>query len=84
MARMKIGPKLVETLACIGSPHMILVTPKKRDQRLVELGLAKHPAEGSESLCITPAGLRLLADEIEAGRLPDGAALAAQRRAARN
>lgn len=81
MTRPRLTAPLMETLACIANPSVILLTPKKRDKRLVALGLAKHPAPDSESLCITPAGLRMLADMIEAGALKDAEAWSAERRA---
>lgn len=81
MPRPRLGAAQIEALTSIAKPTMILLTPKKRDERLVALGLAKHPAPGCKSLCITPAGLRFLADEIEAGRIEDAEIWSAKRRA---
>lgn len=80
----RLGAKQLDTLAAIASPNLILLLPKAHDLRLVAMGYAQHLGPDSKSICITPAGLRRLADEIEAGRVKDGPTLAAERRARAN
>lgn len=56
----------------------VLITPDRTSRRLAELGLLRSNDRGV--CCIAPAGLRALADAIEAGRQQDALdTLAAQR-----
>lgn len=63
---MRIGRQQLRLLMLLGSPGNVLVTPADRVAKaLIRRGLL---AEG-EGVAITPAGLRALADELEAGRV---------------
>lgn len=69
----RIGKKQLRTLMSLGAPHMVLITPDKVSESLVRRGLLKHDSHVPESKAcrITPDGLRVLADEMEAGRVDD-------------
>lgn len=75
-------------LVMLGTPTRSVITPGKSEQGLVAKGLLRQDKGGA--CCITPAGLRALADEMEAGRVVDALkrmkadALKRQRRAKRN
>lgn len=77
----RLGRDNLDTLALMASPSMILVTPAKRHQRLLDLGyVSTDPTNNSGALAITPAGLRRVADELEAGAIEGAWLLAAKRR----
>lgn len=76
---MRIGQQQLRMLIMSASPTSILVTPDKVSASLVARGLLASDERGG--CTITPAGLRILADEMEAGRIP--AALDAMRRDAK-
>lgn len=85
MAR-PLGPRQLEVLLLLASPTTLLLTPDHAARSLVGRGLLARERLDCEALRITPAGLRQLADEMEAGRLPAAierikARVAAQRRA---
>lgn len=63
---MKLGTRQIEALEALG-PQRCPVVADKHDRRLIVLGLADGGDDNS-FVCLTPAGLRRLADEIEAGR----------------
>lgn len=63
----RLGDKQVESLEALG-PQRCPVVASRVDRRLIELGLAEGGDDGS-FVCLTPSGLRALADEIEAGRV---------------
>lgn len=84
MKRPRLGKSQLQTLAAIAVPSHLLVTPSESDLRLVEFGYAQHVSDEGKSICVTVAGLRRLADELEAGRVKDGRTLAAERRASTN
>lgn len=64
-----LGSRQIERLVTLACPAWLLVTPLRRDQALVRRGLLR--ADDGGRLCITPAGLRALADAMEAGRVQD-------------
>lgn len=68
----RVGPHQLRTLMMIGSPTMRLLTPDRSATALVRRGLCRQCESGA--VCITPAGLRVLADEMEAGRVDDALA----------
>ncbi len=67
---MHVGRKQLETLVMLGSPTMSMVVPGKTERGLIERGLLKVGESGGFA-CITPAGLRVLADAMEAGKVAD-------------
>lgn len=77
---MRLGQKQLETLAALGSPGMAMVVPDKVTLSLVKHGLLRV-TESNSFACITPAGLRRLADELEAGHIEGAHEWAARERA---
>jgi hypothetical protein len=69
---MRIGKDQLQMLVMLGSPTRSLITPGKSQRGLVAKGLLRQDNGGA--CCITPAGLRVLADEMEAGRVTDALA----------
>lgn len=67
---MKLGKEQLRLLCGCASPYSALVLPDKVSRSLVKRGLFRENTGGSS--CITPAGLRALADAMENGALPDG------------
>lgn len=63
-----LGKNQRDLLAMIARPGVALVVPTKVSRPLVRRGLAAH-ARPDAFVHITPAGLRALAAEAEAGRL---------------
>lgn len=67
---MKIGPRQRRLLAQLARPGSALIVGDDVSRSLVRRGLLEEDTPGSDSiLTITPAGLRVLADEAEAGRV---------------
>ena len=64
----KLGKHQTRLLAGLGSPTLRLVVADKLSDSLERHGLLKSDHQGG-FVGITPAGLRRLADEMEAGRL---------------
>lgn len=64
---MRLGKNQLKSLEML-SPKQCPVTADATLRRLIELGLAEGGDNGS-FVCLTPAGLRVLADEIESGRM---------------
>lgn len=64
---MKLGTRQLETLRAVGTTAAIVV-PDSITRRLCALGLMASEASGSFAH-ITPAGLRALADAVDAGRI---------------
>lgn len=79
MTRIRLGARNWRTLSMLGTPSCILLTVSKPHRRLLVLGLCREITGGG--LAITPAGLRALADAIEAGVVKDAQALTDERRA---
>lgn len=80
----RIGKEQLRLLVSLGSPTMMLVVGDKVSASLVRRGLLQDDDKGG--FCrITAAGLRALADEMEAGRVADALEglrkVAAERRA---
>lgn len=67
---MRVGKNQLQTLIVLGSPTMLLLVPGPRHRSMVERGLLRQSDSGG-SVCITPKGLRVLADEMERGRVDD-------------
>ncbi len=67
---MRIGKNQLEMLVALGSPTVALLVPGKSEAGMVKRGLLRERAPG-KSVCITPFGLRVLADEMESGRVDD-------------
>ena len=67
---MRIGKNQLRTLVILGSPSMSMVVPGKTERAMIARGLLKCDEKGGFA-CITPLGLRILADEMEAGRIDD-------------
>lgn len=68
MAR-RLGPHQIEALALVCGFRRLGLTPRREERALIKRGLLR---EHDGSYCITPAGLRAVADEMDAGRLKDG------------
>lgn len=64
---MRLGIRQLKRLRALGTQYA-LVVPDKTSLRLVELGLCKAEPDGSFA-SITTAGLRALADAVDAGRI---------------
>ena len=65
-----LGKHQLELLAGLACPGRALIVPGKVSESLVRRGLLKCYDDGSFS-CITPNGLRALADALEAGKVDD-------------
>jgi hypothetical protein len=65
---MRIGKRQLETLVALGSPACAMVVPDKCALSLVARGFLKISESGGFA-CITASGLRVLAEEMEAGRV---------------
>ncbi|MHC2108896.1 hypothetical protein [Methylobacterium sp. CM6246] len=75
----RLGQKQIDSLMSVASPTMIMLTPGKVERTLVAAGLlVRSPKFGptlpGKALCgavgISAAGLRQLADEMDAARVP--------------
>lgn len=65
---MKLGKRQVETLAFLGRPTKALVVADKQARRLAEMGLLESISDTPDRmLVVTPTGLRMIADLMEAG-----------------
>lgn len=74
----RVGSRQIELLILLASPFTTLMTPDKGAEALARRGLLRQDHYVGEDgvrraggHCITPAGLRALADAMEAGRVPD-------------
>ena len=65
---MKIGKDQLATLIMLATPTRVQVIGGRSEAGLVRRGLLR---ERNHGLCITPDGLRALADEMESGRVDD-------------
>lgn len=65
---MRLGKNQLDVLRGLGSPSMAMVVPNKEAKSLVKRGLLRT-AESGGFACITPAGLRVLADALESGQI---------------
>lgn len=73
MTRRTAIPQAEPGAPMTASPSSVLVTPDKVSASMVARGLLREdPSRPGKSCCITPKGLRALADEMEAGRVADG------------
>lgn len=64
---MRLGKNQLERLAALGSPSTAQIVGCKITRSLQKRGLLR--ANNDAFFCITPAGLRVLADEMESGRV---------------
>lgn len=69
MAR-PLGDKQLASLSFLVCIHRLLLTPGREERAMVARGLLRTDEGGA--CCITPAGLRALADAMDAGRVKDG------------
>ena len=67
----RIGKQQLQTLIVLASPTCVLLTPGRSERGLVERGLLREREPGGGSCCITPAGLRALADAMDQGLVDD-------------
>jgi hypothetical protein len=67
---MSLGKRQLETLVTLGSPACAMVVPDKCALSLVKRRLLKVSESGGFAR-ITPLGLRVLAAEMEVGRVDD-------------
>ena len=71
----RLGSKQLKHLSTYGSYGRFLVVPDKMTYSLVKRGLMEFCAADRDGFAhITPLGLRVLADEIDAGRVPNALA----------
>lgn len=71
MTKARVGKDQLRTLIMLGSPTMIMLTDGYRsEQGLLRRGLLRK-ASNDGGLVITAAGLRALADEMDAGRVAE-------------
>lgn len=73
-----LGSRQLESLITLARPGSVMLTPDAVERSLLALGLLSQPEGRPGTMRITPAGLRRLADELEAGRVD--AVLAEQNR----
>jgi hypothetical protein len=66
---MRVGKNQIDILVVLASP-MYLAVPGPECKGLIARGLLREREPGGYA-CITPLGLRVLADEMEAGRVND-------------
>jgi hypothetical protein len=67
-AMVRVGDNQLRVLVMLGSPTMSLVVPGKECRSLIANGLLQVSPTGGFA-CITPKGLRALADEMDKGRV---------------
>jgi hypothetical protein len=67
----RVGKNQIRTLIVLGSPTTCLLVPGPDSLAMVKRGLLRQREPGKGSVCISPLGLRVLADEMEAGRVDD-------------
>lgn len=65
---MRLGIRQLRKLRTVGT-RMALVVPDKTSRRLCELGLMVAHGDDGSFAAITPAGLRALADAVDAGKI---------------
>jgi hypothetical protein len=66
---MSLGTKQRDMLGALASPSVAMIVPDKVALSLVKRGLLRTYDGGFA--CITPSGLRTLANELEEGRVED-------------
>lgn len=64
----RVGDNQLRVLVMLGSPTMSLVVPGKECRSLIANGLLQTHPDGGFA-CITAKGLRVLADEMDKGRV---------------
>lgn len=74
-----LGPKQLDALRGLALGLVGLV-PDATDRSLIRRGMLRQE-DGDGCYCIAPAGLRALADAIEAGKVEDALTTFARRRA---
>lgn len=79
---MRLGRRQLELLTLCANPTgLLLLAPDRLSASLVRRGMLRQ-LKSPGACCITPAGLRGLADALEAGQVRDGLQLAEDRRLA--
>lgn len=68
---MRLGSNQLQVLVALGSPTMTLLVPGPECASMVKGGLLRRHRGTDGAVCITAAGLRKLADEMDAGRVTD-------------
>lgn len=68
---MKLGWRQLAELSMCASPATLLLTPDKVTRSLVARGLMRQREKDKGAACITAAGLRTLANAMDAGVLDD-------------
>ena len=66
----RLGKHQLQMLIMLASPTCVLLTPGRSEAGLVKRGLLKEREPG-RACTITPAGLRALAEAMEAGLIED-------------
>lgn len=66
----RLGHQQLRLLTVLGTPASMLVVGDALSDSLVKRGLLRED-EPRRGIVVTPAGLRVLADELEAGRVKD-------------
>jgi hypothetical protein len=66
----RVGKHQIETLIVLASPTCALLVSGRSEAGMVRRGLLREREPG-KAVCITPLGLRVLADEMESGRVDD-------------
>jgi hypothetical protein len=66
---MRLGRQQLDSLMVLGAPSRVLIAPIGKVERSLQRRGLVAPHAGGPSLRITPAGLRALADALEAGEL---------------
>jgi hypothetical protein len=76
---MRLGKNQLQRLKILGCPGTAQIVGCKITASLERRGLVR--SDKGDFVCITPAGLRVLADEMEAGRVSDALEWAKKERA---
>lgn len=66
----RLGHHQIEALAAVCRVRCIGLAPRREERALIKRGLLR--TDDSGAYCITPSGLRALADAMDAGRINDG------------
>lgn len=65
-----LGDKQIASLVFLTGLQRLLLTPGREDRAMIARGLLRM--DEGRACCITAAGLRALADAMDAGRVKDG------------
>ena len=64
---MRLGKRQLELLIVLAQPNMIMCSPGKAATAMIERGLLRRPSHMKSAAVISSAGLRALADAMDAG-----------------